>query len=111
MRYRLDLLEPNTAWVCRRSRRSSAGLEPMPGARERSSMRTASARTQVIILSDTFQQFATPFMRQLAWPTIMCHRLLVTDDEIVGYELRQQDQKRKAVEAFRSLNFSILACG
>ncbi len=68
-------------------------------------------RTQVIILSDTFEQFAAPFMAQLGWPTIMCHQLLVDGDRIVGYQLRQQDQKRKAVHAFQSLNFKILAAG
>ena len=86
-----------------------AGLEPLAGAREfLDELRT---RTQVIILSDTFEQFGRPFMRQLGWPTILCHTLLVEGDRIVGYRLRQPDQKRKSVEAFRSLNYQVLAAG
>jgi phosphoserine/homoserine phosphotransferase len=84
-------------------------LEPMAGARE--FLDVLRERTQVIILSDTFEQFAHPFMRQLGWPTIMCHRLLTDGDRISGYRLRQDDQKRKAVEAFRSLNFRVVAAG
>ena len=108
MRYRLDLLAEHGLGLSK-IQEVIATLAPMPGARD--FLDALRARTQVIILSDTFEQFATPFMRQLGWPTIMCHQLLVTDDEIVGYQLRQQDQKRKAVEAFQSLNFSILAAG
>ncbi|MFT4658029.1 MAG: phosphoserine/homoserine phosphotransferase, partial [Ilumatobacter sp.] len=84
-------------------------LAPMPGARK--FLDALRERTQVIILSDTFEQFATPFMAQLGWPTIMCHRLIVDGDTITNYELRQQDQKRKAVEAFQSLNFQVIASG
>lgn len=68
-------------------------------------------RTQVVILSDTFEQFATPFMRQLGWPTILCHSLVVTDDHIVGYRLRQRDQKRRSVEAFAGLEYRVVAAG
>lgn len=108
MRYRLDLLSEHGLGLSR-IQEVIATLAPMPGARD--FLEALRARTQVIILSDTFEQFATPFMRQLGWPTIMCHQLLVTDDTIVGYQLRQQDQKRKAVEAFQSLNYSVLAAG
>ena len=108
MRYRLDLLAEHGLGLSR-IQEVIATLAPMPGARE--FLDALRARTQVIILSDTFEQFATPFMRQLGWPTIMCHQLLVDGDRIAGYQLRQQDQKRKAVEAFQSLNFSILAAG
>ena len=108
MRYRLDLLAEHGLGLAK-IQEVIASLEPMPGARDfLDELRT---RTQVIILSDTFEQFATPFMRQLAWPTIMCHQLLVDGDTIVGYQLRQQDQKRKAVEALQSLNFRIIAAG
>jgi len=69
------------------------------------------ARTQVIILSDTFEQFAAPLMRQLGMPTILCHRLVVDDDRIVDYRLRQPDQKRRAVEALRGLNYRVVAAG
>lgn len=67
--------------------------------------------TQVVILSDTFEQFAAPLMEQLGMPTIMCHRLVIDGNTITGYRLRQQDQKRRAVEAFRSLNYRVVAAG
>lgn len=68
-------------------------------------------RTQVVILSDTFEQFAGPFMRQLGWPTVLCHSLVVADDHIVDYRLRQPDQKRRAVEAFAGLGYRVVAAG
>jgi phosphoserine/homoserine phosphotransferase len=108
MRYRLDLLAEHGLGLAKIQEVIST-LEPMPGARD--FLDELRSQTQVIILSDTFEQFATPFMRQLGWPTIMCHQLLVDGDTIVGYQLRQQDQKRKAVEAFQSLNFRIIAAG
>ncbi len=86
-----------------------AGLQPLPGAR--SFLDTLRARTQVIILSDTFEQFAKPLMAQLGMPTILCHRLIVHDDRIVDYRLRQPDQKRCAVEALHGLNYRVLAAG
>lgn len=86
-----------------------AGLEPLAGARQfLDELRT---RTQVVILSDTFEQFAAPLMVHLGMPTIMCHRLVVDDDRIVDYRLRQPDQKRCAVEAFRSLQYRVVAAG
>ncbi len=70
------------------------------------------ARYQVIILSDTFYEFARPLMRQLNWPTLFCHTL-ETDEQgrISGYQLRMPDHKRAAVEAFRQLNFTVAAAG
>ncbi len=67
---------------------------------------------QVVILSDTFYEFSAPLMRQLAWPTLLCHRL-VTDEEgrVVDYRLRQPDPKRASVKAFHSLNYRIIAAG
>jgi phosphoserine/homoserine phosphotransferase len=68
--------------------------------------------TQVIILSDTFAEFAQPLMRQLAWPAIFCHQLEVAaDGRIVNYKLRQSNQKQQAVAAFKSLNYRVLAAG
>lgn len=85
------------------------GLSPLDGARAfLDELRT---RTQVIILSDTFEQFGAPLMRHLGMPTLFCHQLLVADDHITGYELRMSDQKRHAVEALRGLNFRVLAAG
>jgi phosphoserine / homoserine phosphotransferase len=84
-------------------------LGPLPGAR--SFLDSLRDRTQVVILSDTFEQFAAPLMRHLGWPTILCHRLLVEGEHITGYQLRMPEQKRRAVEAFRSLNYRVVAAG
>ena len=86
-----------------------ASLSPLPGAEEfLDELRT---RTQVIILSDTFEQFGRPLMKLLNWPTLFCHRLIVEDDRIVDFELRQADQKRHAVTAFKGLNYRVAAAG
>ena len=108
MRYRLDLLAEHGLTMSLITDVID-GLEPLPGARR--FLDELRSRTQVIILSDTFEQFGRPFMRQLGWPTIFCHTLLVDDDRIVDYRLRQPDQKRKSVEAFQSLNYQVLAAG
>ena len=67
--------------------------------------------TQVIILSDTFEQFAQPLIRQMDWPTLFCHKLIVENDRIAGYKLRIPDQKRKAVAAFKALNYHVISAG
>jgi phosphoserine / homoserine phosphotransferase len=85
------------------------GLEPLPGARE--FLDELRARTQVLILSDTFEQFGAPLMRHLGMPTLLCHRLVVEDDRIVDYRLRMPDQKRCAVEALHGLNYRVIAAG
>jgi phosphoserine/homoserine phosphotransferase len=86
-----------------------AGLSPLPGAVEfLDELRT---RTQVIILSDTFEQFGRPLMKLLNWPTLFCHRLIVENDRIIDFELRQADQKRLAVNAFKGLNYRVAAAG
>jgi phosphoserine/homoserine phosphotransferase len=87
-----------------------AGLTPLPGARE--FLDELRSLTQVIILSDTFEEFAQPLMRQLGWPTLLCHRLEISaDGSVTGYRLRQQDQKKHAVAALKSLNYRVLAAG
>ncbi len=108
MRYRLDILEQNGLTMSLIEDVIS-GLAPLDGARKfLDELRT---QTQVIILSDTFEQFARPFMRQLGWPSVFCHRLVVDDDRITDYELRQPDQKRKSVQAFHGLNYKVIAAG
>ncbi|RZU98168.1 bifunctional phosphoserine phosphatase/homoserine phosphotransferase ThrH [Spiribacter vilamensis] len=85
-------------------------MAPLDGAR--AFLDTLRTRYQVIILSDTFYEFAWPLMRQLNWPTLFCHRLETRDDgRIIGYQLRMTDHKRAAVEALRGLNFSVVAAG
>lgn len=85
-------------------------LGPLPGAR--AFVDWLRERFQVVILSDTFYEFAAPLMRQLGWPTLFCHRLEVNaGGRITGYRLRQPDQKRAAVQAFQALNFRVIAAG
>src|SRR6185436_8535663 len=67
--------------------------------------------TQVIILSDTFEQFAQPLLKQLNWPTLLCHRLVVENDRIVDYQLRVADQKKKSVTALKQLNYHVISAG
>jgi len=67
--------------------------------------------TQVIILSDTFEQFAQPLLRQLEWPTLLCHSLEVENDRIVNYKLRIPEQKQRAVAALKGLNYHVIAAG
>ena len=108
MRYRLDLLDEHGLTLSK-IQDVIGGLEPLPGAAD--FLTALRERTQVVILSDTFEEFARPLMRQLGWPTLMGHRLVVTDDRIVDYRLRIADPKRRAVEAFQSLNFRVIAAG
>lgn len=85
-------------------------LRPLPGAK--SFLDRLRAERQVVILSDTFYQFAGPLMRQLGLPTIFCNRLIVgKSGYIEGYRLRQKDGKRKAVRALRGIGFEVRAAG
>ena len=84
-------------------------LRPLAGARE--FLDELRALSQVIILSDTFEQFAQPLLRQLGWPTLFCHRLIVENDRITGYQLRQPNQKQKSVAALKSLNYHVISAG
>ena len=84
-------------------------LSLLPGAK--AFLDDLRAGTQVIILSDTFEQFAMPLLRQLDWPTLLCHKLMVAEDRITGYQLRVPDQKKKAVAALKSLNYKVVAAG
>ncbi|HLK10259.1 MAG TPA: bifunctional phosphoserine phosphatase/homoserine phosphotransferase ThrH [Candidatus Binatia bacterium] len=87
-----------------------AAMEPLPGAA--AFLEWLRSRTQVIILSDTFEQFAAPLMRTLGWPTLFCNRLEVAPGgRITGYRLRIPDGKRRAVEALRALAFRVVAAG
>ena len=85
-------------------------MAPLDGARD--FLAWLRARTQVIILSDTFGEFAAPLMRKLGYPTLFCHSLEVDGAaRITGYRLRIDDGKRRAVEALRGLNFRVVAAG
>jgi phosphoserine/homoserine phosphotransferase len=109
MRGRLEILErhrlgmPDIQQVI-------AGMTPLPGAKE--FLDAMRARFQVVILSDTFCQFAQPLMRQLDWPTLFCHELeIAASGAVRGYRLRMQNHKREAVRAFKQLNFITVAAG
>jgi phosphoserine / homoserine phosphotransferase len=84
-------------------------LRPLEGALE--FLRELRAAMQVIILSDTFEQFAQPLLRQLEWPTLLCHTLAVENGRIADYKLRIPEQKKQAVAALKSLNYHVIAAG
>jgi phosphoserine / homoserine phosphotransferase len=108
MRGRLKLLAEHNLGI-RDIQEVIATLRPLEGAKEfLDELRTL---TQVIILSDTFEEFAQPLMRQLNWPTLLCHRLVVEKGKVVNYQLRIEEQKREAVKALRSLNYFVVAAG
>ncbi|MCC6248657.1 MAG: bifunctional phosphoserine phosphatase/homoserine phosphotransferase ThrH [Rubrivivax sp.] len=109
MRWRLSLLRQHGLKLAD-IQAVIAGMAPMEGAREfLDALRT---RYQVIILSDTFYEFADPLMRQLNRPTLFCHKLVVDADGFVAdYTLRQPDQKRAAVNALKGLNYRVIAAG
>lgn len=108
MRNRIRLLDQHGLRLCD-IQEVIATLSPLPGAD--AFLLGLQERTQVVILSDTFEQFAQPLMRQLGFPTLLCHRLEVEGDLVVGYRLRMADQKRHAVATFKTLNYRVVAAG
>jgi len=109
MRYRLELLAQNKLKLAD-IQKVISGMDPLPGALEFAN--AVKERTQLIILSDTFEQFAKPLMEKLSWPTLFCNSLVIGNDGAVdGYKMRQQNGKREAVLAFKSLNAKVFAAG
>jgi len=109
MQYRLDILAQKKLGLPD-IQKVIAAMGPMPGARE--FVDSLREDYQVIILSDTFYEFAHPLMRQLGWPTLFCHSLEVdANGVLVDYHLRMADQKREAVQRFKELNFTVVAAG
>src|SRR4051794_7928299 len=108
MRGRLALLDDHGLGLAAVSE-VIGGLTPLPGAI--AFLDELRRRTQVLVLSDTFEQFAAPLMRQLGMPTLLCHRLVVDGDRIVDYRLRLPNQKEAAVRAVQSLNYRVVAGG
>ena len=109
MKQRLALLDQHNLKIDD-IQRVIATLEPLPGAID--FVDWLRERFQVIILSDTFYEFSQPLMRQLKWPTLLCHRLVVDEaGRVVDYKLRQEDPKRASVKALHSLNYLVIAAG
>lgn len=108
MRMRLEILDEQELTL-RTIQDIVAGLEPLPGACD--FLAWARRTFQVAILSDTFYEFGMPLMAKLGDPLLLCHRLDVEGDRIVGYRLRQEDPKRHAVRAFRAMNYTVIAAG
>jgi phosphoserine/homoserine phosphotransferase len=109
MNKRLKILEENNLKLPD-IRRVIGGMNPLGGAKD--FLDSLRAKTQVVILSDTFEEFAKPLMKKFGWPTLFCNSLEVADDgKITGYRLRQKDGKRKAVESFRAMGLKVVASG
>lgn len=108
MDYRLDILRAQGITLTD-IQNEIAKLTPLDGAKE--FLDWAGERFQVAIISDTFYEFAGPLMVQLGDPFLLCHKLIVEDDRVVGYELRQTDPKRHSVKAFKSLDLRVIAAG
>ena len=108
MRSRIEILDRHGITLSRIQAVIGA-LTPLPGAA--AFLDELRAQVQVIIVSDTFEQFAQPLLRQLGWPTLFCNRLIVENDRITGYQLRMPDQKRHSVAALQSLNYRVIAAG
>jgi phosphoserine/homoserine phosphotransferase len=109
MGYRLDILHQHHLGL-KEIQETIAGIDPLPGAKEfLDELRTL---TQVVILSDTFEQFAKPLMEKLNWPTIFCNTLQVAPDgSITGYQMRCPQSKLTTVKALQSAGFQTIAAG
>ena len=109
MAWRLGILKEHGLGL-REIQETIATIDPLPGAREfLDELRT---RTQVIILSDTFEEFARPLMKKLGWPTIFCNALEVAPSgEITGYKMRGQQSKLTTVKALQSIGYETIASG
>ena len=108
MNYRLQLLEEHNITLSDVQAQITT-LKPLPGAFE--FLQWARLHFQVAIISDTFYEFAAPLMAQLNQPFLLCHKLIVQDDKIKGFKLRQTDPKRCSVKAFKSLDLRVVAAG
>ena len=109
MQYRLDILKEHGLGL-KEIQETIAKIDPMPGAKE--FLDELRSCCQVIILSDTFEQFATPLMEKLGWPTIFCNTLEVAENgEITGYKMRCEKSKYTTVKAFQSIGYETIASG
>ena len=109
MKWRLGILKEHGLGL-REIQETIAKIDPMPGAKE--FLDELRSMTQVIIISDTFTQFAAPLMKKLGWPTIFCNSLEVAENgEITGYRMRVENSKYSTVKALQSIGFETIASG
>jgi phosphoserine / homoserine phosphotransferase len=109
MRGRLDILQRNNLKMAD-IQKVIDDMSPMDGAHE--FLNSIRSQFQLVILSDTFYEFAQPLMRKLGWPTLFCHRLTIDEaGNVSDYNLRLRDHKRQAVIAFHNLNYTVFAAG
>lgn len=108
MRYRIDLLDKHGLGL-KEIQDVIAKIEPMDGAKE--FLDELRSLTQVIILSDTFTQFAMPLMKKLGYPTLFCNELVVTDGKVTGFKMRCPESKKTTVKALQSCGFETIASG
>ena len=109
MKYRLDILKQHGMGL-KEIQNTIARIDPMPGAKE--FLDEIRSMSQVIIISDTFEQFAAPLMKKLGWPTIFCNTLEVAEDGVItGFRMRVHDTKLTTVKALQSIGFETIASG
>lgn len=109
MNYRINILKEHGLGL-KEIQETIAKIDPMPGAKE--FLDELRSITQVIIISDTFSQFAGPLMKKLSWPTIFCNELEVAEDgEITGFRMRCEQSKLKTVKALQSIGYDTIASG
>ena len=109
MKWRLGILKEHGLGL-KEIQETIAKIDPMPGAKE--FLDELRSMTQVIIISDTFTQFAAPLMKKLGWPTIFCNSLEVAENgEITGYRMRVENSKYSTVKALQSIGFETIASG
>ena len=109
MKWRLEILKQHGLGL-KQIQETIAKIDPMPGAKE--FLDKLRAKTQTIIISDTFTQFATPLMQKLGWPTIFCNTLEVAENgDIVGYKMRCEKSKLSTVKALQSVGFETISAG
>ena len=109
MRWRLDILKEHGLGI-KEIQETIAKIDPLPGAKE--FLDELRSFSQVILISDTFTQFAAPLMKKLGWPTIFCNSLEVAENgEITGYRMRVENSKYSTVKALQSIGFETIASG
>ena len=109
MNYRLDILREHGLGL-KEIQETIAGIDTLPGAKE--FLDELRSLTQVIIISDTFSQFAGPLMKKLGYPTIFCNELIVAEDgEITGFKMRCEQSKLTTVKALQSIGYDTIASG